>query len=570
MKNIILITFSLIFLIKSYAQIITQSDAELVAKNFIETTIYKTPDMPSAPKRVQDASLKRYNGHDSYYTINFENGGIVIVSAIEDFEPILAYSPDGHVSSTDLAPDYVWWMSQYDEMIDSIYTNNLQRGIYQGEWQRLKTEDLDYVKSRPVNIGVNGSDQSFQLLSSTWGQSGTSIPLYNKFVNDGGRGTGCSTGKCPSGCVATAIGQVMRYWGYPVNQFDWCNMPDQLSNGSTTQQIDAVAFLLANIGDRLGMNYCSDSQCQSGAYMTDAFSVLTNYGYSVSSLNNWIGGIYQASAPSVLRNELDTGRPIILSGFGDRGGHAWVLDGYDKGNKNYFHFNWGWNGQQNMFFLINDQHDFADNMNAIVGINHNDVLENCDNSVHVLYDIPNSYYPIFKPQAAGTIVNGDKNPDLQHLYQDNQMATFRNGSNAEYKAYNSIQLLPGVKIEQGAYFTAQIIPCPSACSRSSRNLRKAIFEEEDEKGVFITSDFNVEAFPNPFTNEIKFSISIPTDDEYSITLFTMEGKQVFQSEGVQEAGTFILNYDLSMLESGIYLCQFKSNKFITNLKIVKE
>ena len=90
------------------------------------------------------------------------------------------------------------------------------------------------------------------------------------------------------------------------------------------------------------------------------FGCDTAFGYyrSSYSLNNWI---------SLLKNELDAGRPILYAGSGTEGGHAFVCDGYD--NNSYFHFNWGWNGKSDNYFLMSSlkpsTYDFSNDQRAV-------------------------------------------------------------------------------------------------------------------------------------------------------------------------------------------------------------
>ena len=67
---------------------------------------------------------------------------------------------------------------------------------------------------------------------------------------------------------------------------------------------------------------------------------------TMSSLNSdslWI---------DMLKQELDLGRPIPYRGTMDEenAAHAFVCDGYDEND--FFHFNWGWSGRYNGFFMI--------------------------------------------------------------------------------------------------------------------------------------------------------------------------------------------------------------------------
>ena len=80
---------------------------------------------------------------------------------------------------------------------------------------------------------------------------------------------------------------------------------------------------------------------------------------------------------NLLKTELDAKRPIHYNGHGDQGGHSFVCCGYDDGNN--FYFNWGWSGQNDGFFALNNLvlgsggvggggYDFTKHQEAIIGI----------------------------------------------------------------------------------------------------------------------------------------------------------------------------------------------------------
>ncbi|MDZ7898455.1 MAG: C10 family peptidase [Arcicella sp.] len=171
------------------------------------------------------------------------------------------------------------------------------------------------------------------LVSTQWGQwSG---------YNDETPLTGCnsSNGHAPTGCVATAIAQVMNYHRRPT-RYNWDNM--QAGNS-------ALTTLMKDIGEEVNMNYGCDGS--SASTENEAASSLTgDFQYSSAQ--------YGSYNYSIVVNELNNSRPVILKGGSQSGwwifstyvdGHAWVCDGY---NEYYFcdvgvtylylHMNWGW------------------------------------------------------------------------------------------------------------------------------------------------------------------------------------------------------------------------------------
>lgn len=178
--------------------------------------------------------------------------------------------------------------------------------------------------------------------------------------------------RCLSGCVATAMAQVMKYHNWPpqgigeltyraekigtdiytdFSQYtlDWENMLDDYSSSITTeQQRQAVARLLRAVGGSVRMNYFPTA---SGADVNDASQALLKYwDYSDDirymrrgwfSLREWSQLLYDA-----LKNY----GPILYGGFSMSSAHAFVCDGYD--GEGLFHFNWGWDGIADGYFAI--------------------------------------------------------------------------------------------------------------------------------------------------------------------------------------------------------------------------
>jgi hypothetical protein len=203
------------------------------------------------------------------------------------------------------------------------------------------------------NDGGGGGCENSQtivgpLLSTTWGQTGT----YNDLVQN----ENCNTGTPPTGCVATAMAQIMNYHEFP-NNYNWADMPD---NRGTLE----TASLMRDIGQAVNMEYTCSS---SGAHMEDATSAFSrDFGYQNASF----GGYNH----STVKQQLGWGRPVMLSGYRTKekkcflffcsttykNGHAWVCDGYRstfycETGTSYLHLymNSGWDGNLNGWFAYN-------------------------------------------------------------------------------------------------------------------------------------------------------------------------------------------------------------------------
>lgn len=221
-----------------------------------------------------------------------------------------------------------------------------------------------------------------------------------------------STVRALTGCVATAMAQVMKYWNYPVHgtgthtynsvsffdlgytfgeqtanfgatTYDWDNMPDHLTVTSPDVQKAAVATLMYHCGVACDMYYGSAAYGGSGTKIRNApylregnalNGIIKYLGYS-SSATGMERNKYDDNAwTALVRGELDASRPIIYAGFEQTAGHCFVCDGYDDENR--YHFNWGWSGDGDGFFTLNSltpnigsyTYDFTIGQEILVGI----------------------------------------------------------------------------------------------------------------------------------------------------------------------------------------------------------
>ncbi len=327
-----------------------------------------------------------------FYVFNAENQGYVIVAGDDCSIPILGYADSGTFDPNNIPPNMQKWLEGYKAEIRYAIENNIAASPeIQAEWQTLQSGAR--VKSQTSVTSVA------PLISTRWNQS----PYYNNlcpFDNTNGERT-------VTGCVATAMAQVMKYWNYPTTgsgfhsynhsaygtlsanfgstTYNWANMPTQLTSSSSPTQENAVATLMYHCGVSVDMDYDVASNGGSGAYVISSksnvthcteYALKTYFGYkstlqgvekSYYNNSNWI---------NLLKTELDAGRPMVYAGFGD-GGHCFVCDGYD--NNNYFHFNWGWGGPYNGYFALNalnpgsggiggGSYSYNDGQQAIIGI----------------------------------------------------------------------------------------------------------------------------------------------------------------------------------------------------------
>ena len=273
-----------------------------------------------------------------------ESNGYIVVAGDSNVNPIVAYS-----------------------LNSSIDTNNLPdatRDILDAWCKQINAARKEQI---PVSTTHSTTRSGSELLYNTalWNQG----EPYNREapVWEGYRSV--------TGCVATAmsiicyhnrwpergIGTTPEYGYYDRNNveriieantlgraYNYDNMLLDYNNGYTNEQGDAVAALMKDMGTSVKMMY---HYTESGAYDINVIHALTTYfGYSKSARMTRRDSYPIDEWNDIMRDNLRECGPMYYSGGGDVGAHAFVVDGYSYDD--YFHFNFGWGGQSNGWFLI--------------------------------------------------------------------------------------------------------------------------------------------------------------------------------------------------------------------------
>ena len=310
---------------------------------------------------------------DCYYVFSLQPVGFVIVAADERVKPILGYSYSNDFVIEDMPDNILYWMDSYEKQIKAVIDNDFQSNSeIRTTWSRLKSGQAMPIRS---STSVN------PLLQTTWDQS----CYYNQLCPVD------SDGPCNhvyAGCVATAMAQVMRYWGWPAQGFsshsytsnygtlsvnfstatyNYDNMPNALTYSTSASQKEEVAKFIYHCGVAVDMDYAPDG---SGAYSSDVPAALYNYfAYTDNGTYRYKSSYSESGWANLIKQELNNMRPVYYSGHGT-GGHAFVCDGYDENG--LFHFNWGWSGSNNGYFELStlnpSTYDFSESQAAITGV----------------------------------------------------------------------------------------------------------------------------------------------------------------------------------------------------------
>ena len=348
-RYLLLFTLFCCSLVMIHAEQVSENEALGIAAQFMK---HRGLGSISA---TQPTRMMRHNATTpqacAYYVFNAQKDkGFVIVSGDDRTEPVLGYSDKGNFDPANVPENMQAWLDQYVEEIAM-----LDAGVI--------IQDKPQANAHPKYMNAVSP-----LLNSQWDQG---APFNFQCPQSDGN-------YCVTGCVATAMAQIMYYHHWPsstsqtipgytqssdVNYtmhgttypslgaatFNWNAMKDyySISETSTTATANAaVARLMRYCGQAAKMDYGVN---ESAAVATSEVYVdyfrfsskarkLYRFDYSY---NTW---------ESFVQTELAAGRPIVYVGRKHSGGHCFVCDGYD-GN-GYYHFNWGWRGNYDGYFLL--------------------------------------------------------------------------------------------------------------------------------------------------------------------------------------------------------------------------
>ncbi len=343
---------------------VDQQKAQKVGAKFLSTTAVS---QKNADIQLQLASIAANRNATDYYVFNVSNGeGFVIVAGDDRVKPILAYSTTGSFDPNNMSEGFQFTLNGFCEEIQYVREHNLTATPdIVAEWRSVNEKGS-------LNRGGQTRTVVGPLCQTLWNQN---FP-WNSQCPEDPEGSG---GHVYAGCVATAMGMVMKFWEWPAQgvgshsyhpegyaqqsanfgetEYHFELMPNTLDSTSTEEEYFEIAQLLHHLGISVDMMYSGSG---SGAYSDAVPSALRSYfryncNDHVTNYGNWWPGwgyTNEEWAQMLKDGGLDELLPLYYSGQDDSGagGHAYVCDGYDEND--YFHFNWGWSGRDNAWCPI--------------------------------------------------------------------------------------------------------------------------------------------------------------------------------------------------------------------------
>lgn len=369
-----------------FAGVVTIADAQNVAVNFYKVNYTELSAMQLSATLAYTKTES--NGNVDFYVFDISPvKGFVIVAADDNVIPVLGYSNTGSFRTDFSQTGLNHWVHKT--------AANISLGVQHHATADAHIQGLWAAYRNGQNPSVGRSATVGPLSTTAWDQENVvSNPppyLYNLFCPY----NNTDHERAVTGCVATAMAQIMKYWNYPAtgtgsfsyqdntsngysanygtlssnfasHTYQWSQMPAQLTGSESASQDTAVAVLMYDCGVSVGMDYGDDNQGGSGAEGLIAFEVQYGdsfcseyafkkyFSYDPDTIFGAVEANYTASAwTALIKHDLDMGRVSLYEGNDTaQGGHAWVCDGYDA--TGMLHMNWGWSGADNGFFAINN------------------------------------------------------------------------------------------------------------------------------------------------------------------------------------------------------------------------
>lgn len=347
-KNLLLL---LLLVITSVEGVVADPIGPLQALKIASS--YLKENLSSAQMVPMHRSLTRSMTSDAdslapLYVINRgENAGFVIVSGDNCLPEIIGYTDSGDFVEEDMPPALLDMLAGYAELIEKAQAENAPARV-------MQRAPADRRSIQPI-------------IQAHWHQT---APYNNlaPFL------TG-TTNRAVTGCTCTAAVMVLHHfrrdlpstlqattptYGYgdaPVTvsypkgtPIHWDLMLNDYNRSYPEEMGNAVAVLNAAFGAGIWQTYGSSTSGQI-SNIVDGY----NSYFNLSSTCQYKGGTSQATWENLVYSNLSKGQPMVYAGVHpSNGGHAIILDGYNA-NNNLFHFNFGWGGQGDGYYTLDDE-----------------------------------------------------------------------------------------------------------------------------------------------------------------------------------------------------------------------
>ena len=547
------------------AQQVTQTEAINAAVN---TLRYETKSNITADS-IDNVYKKVVGNNTLLYEVSFKNGYMVLLSGHKSCTPILSVMSDNLLQNNNIINNPVNMPEALIDLIDA-YIKQIQfcfdrvlEPTKQSEWDSLQYYDTLYQDN------MNVLRKTGPIIDTKWGQNVSNdnySRAYNYYVTDSTQ----NCGRCPTGCVSVAMAQIIRKWEWPISlpyscaDYDWSNMPEELikkDNDNYINERNAIAKLIYDCAESLGTIYCNNG-CGSSASTSLVPKTLKKFGYT-NAVYKEKDSYTTDEWRNLLMLDLDNGCPIQYRGSSRNNsnapGHSFICDGYKKRflAKGYkYHFNWGWNGLNDGWFVIDD----------ITSDPENDMIEYNFKQAAVFNIYPTYCWDNIIMECDKTFPNATaKYYCINNNFDNNHNSYIINpGAIVHIQAGNEVIISDGFLAYEGSDFLAEITTANSSRSDNSNNLR----DNDKQENIYTEYQETIETTTS--CEDSLSSVNIypnPTKDVLNIT-FSNKEENIRQVQIASTMGTIMLNIanptkyaiDINNIPSGLYIVKIITNK----------
>ncbi len=573
-----IITFA--FFLQSNAQTVSPIVAQTLANNVYSERLLLAGENEQFVFNTVPHVVYNQNKPTLFVFIRTDSPGYMIVAADYSVSPVFGYSFESS-----------WWDAMETPVFQDMLNEFSSQVVFARENSLKATFDISaewdyYTSSSFTKTGKNLKSLS-PILSTTWNQG----CYYNDLCPEDSQGP---CGRVYAGCVATAMGQVMKYHDWPpqgegsnvystpmgygtlnadfgASTYNWALMQNALN--STTDNYE-VAHLLLHCGISVNMNYSWDGSGASTQNSADAFRYNFLYADYVSHMVK--DGFSNENWAELLQVELHSERPVLYRGYGSGGGHAFVCDGYQGTN---FHFNLGWGGAANGYYSLSHVAGFSTDQAAIFSAEpRHEGPQFCE--TYTLLTEPegsfsdnsgsNRYAPgtqckwLIQPDNAGAIVLNitslKTEPDVDRIlvFEGDSESGFLLADISGFDIpQNPIVASGGSML---VWFFSDSYNCAPGWTAEYTTWFASVDEFEDSY---------IQIIPNPANDVINIHLNPSINGNITIYINDLTGKRVLTFNEEAQNGQCVI--DISALSSGIYPIEiYQNNSFVTISKLVKE
>ncbi|MBO4645276.1 MAG: C10 family peptidase [Bacteroidales bacterium] len=350
------------------AQSVSVEEASAIADAFFTSQGKSLSRCAYVKKEAQDTLFYVFNATDGY----------VVVAGDRRAPSVLAFSEEAPLDMAQISPAAQMWLDHYASQIAEFK----QRGE-RAVWQQKAPVSRDGIVVAP-------------LVASRWGQGKN----YNYECPRDLNGPG---GRVVTGCVATAMAQLIYYFRFPetgIGSYAYTDSTYGVQSADyehTTYHYEemcdrptvvnpAIARLMHHCGVGVDMVYGPNG---SGMYNHSAAHVLKTY-FKFSPETQYVfRDSTQLDWDSLIVTHLEQEIPLYYAGWSvpNINGHGFICDGYQwRDSSYYYHFNFGWDGSSDGYF-------YTDALNA--GGGHFNLAQEL--IIHAVPDTVNYPQPAVQP-----------------------------------------------------------------------------------------------------------------------------------------------------------------------------